>query len=1057
MITEDDEGLGDAQVPSTKIGGAADAASPAPDGAVANHDKFDARTLISLYTALQSELAATRRQVIDIEAALQQKQEALAAREAAFEKQSQLIADLSSDIGQLKAAKQTKKQIKKDVAKDVNELKLSLALVESENRRLRGIGDEVQNAKREWKAIHDVQQKELNRMATRMEELARVQANSDEDSAKRKPRGRGSARRKKEEEEMEGYEEVEEEEAKDEEEAHDDEKDSPSVIRRSARLQAKEAPKVEQAKASPKRIAKRRSREAATAVSAPTKPTPPPPAKAESPAKRGRPRKVVEDEQDEETKKKQKDEDSLESEAEETEDLEIDEGEEEEEEEDVDNEPMVDTYGEPTVVEVEETREKIVEEPTDAKAVMQQRRERRRAEREKAEASAEAAGGGTTTGGKKRKMETRAKGAEEATAKKKAKKASAEQDKESSPTDEAAASKLKSPAKAAGAKESKLMKMVKTKAKAEQAMRSQQLTRAPVTAPATLPSVAPLVPPGPTSEPVMTTPTPSAARVWPPPPPGTTPRPAVAWPPPPPGSAALPATVGSLVAAVRPALVWPPPPPGTAAPQAAAPISPAPAAPSAATSSSTTTSPMGPTRDRRSDEAPADYFNRRVALLSGVTLREIADDFAQERNLDEQTVMSLLERRLLQTFETERTKKREHNQRGEEAWMKRFANQEKLVLRLLWRVAKARAAAAAAARQPQDKHEHGDRLLDSVLWSWANRLANKHEPKVATTELESLCKAFAGLCKLERRRGRSIVGVFCLDLVLAALSKTEAGRRPPRAGQVLQYLRIVSRAYPGALASVEGDDGSGAAMDLEEADDGLRVLGLTLRLLMTGHLGPAAKSTGSGAKRERTKMVDDCLADIATENDWNEENAPSLDRLLADIVSGIGSLAQHNGDESYKLTPRTFVGLKCLELVALWKGWVWTFNDLIVERLWPLLGADSTNSALVTTVRAVGQLARAAIQFLAEPLPLQGSDFLANTMADVLQMDPADSPMGTFSVKLAAAQTILEMTTSAAAGSLPPSSSTSGPATGVRSWIRSLSPAHAKRVPPALVAAIGKR
>lgn len=76
-------------------------------------------------------------------------------------------------------------------------------------------------------------------------------------------------------------------------------------------------------------------------------------------------------------------------------------------------------------------------------------------------------------------------------------------------------------------------------------------------------------------------------------------------------------------------------------------------------------------------------------------------------------------------------------------------------------------------------------------------------------------------------------------------------------------------------------------------------------------------------------------------------------------------------------------------------------------------------------------------------------------MADVLQMDPADSPMGTFSVKLAAAQTILEMTTSAAGGSLPPSSSTSGPATGVRSWIRSLSPAHVKRVPPALVA-VGK-
>jgi hypothetical protein len=164
VITEDDEGLGDAQAPSAKIGGSACSPPPGADGAVANDDKFDARTLMSLYTTLQSELAATRRQVIDLETALQQKQAALVAREAAFEKQSQLIADLSSDIGQLKAAKQTKKQIKKDVAKDVNELKLSLALVESENRRLRGIGDEVQNVKREWKAIHDAQQKELNRV-----------------------------------------------------------------------------------------------------------------------------------------------------------------------------------------------------------------------------------------------------------------------------------------------------------------------------------------------------------------------------------------------------------------------------------------------------------------------------------------------------------------------------------------------------------------------------------------------------------------------------------------------------------------------------------------------------------------------------------------------------------------------------------------------------------------------------------------------------------------------------------------------------------------------------
>jgi hypothetical protein len=130
-------------------------------------------------------------------------------------------------------------------------------------------------------------------------------------------------------------------------------------------------------------------------------------------------------------------------------------------------------------------------------------------------------------------------------------------------------------------------------------------------------------------------------------------------------------------------------------------------------------------------------FNRRIAQLNGTTLRDIADDFAQEKNLEEQVALSLLERRLLHTFETERTKKREHNQRGEEAWMRRFANQEKLVLRLLWRMAKIRSAPG----QHEHKHERAgenQRLLDSVLWNWANRLVNKHESK-GTARASALC------------------------------------------------------------------------------------------------------------------------------------------------------------------------------------------------------------------------------------------------------------------------------------------------------------------------------
>jgi hypothetical protein len=176
---------------------------------------------------------------------------------------------------------------------------------------------------------------------------------------------------------------------------------------------------------------------------------------------------------------------------------------------------------------------------------------------------------------------------------------------------------------------------------------------------------------------------------------------------------------------------------------------------------------------------------------------------------------------------------------------------------------------------------------------------------VVTAELESLCKAFAGLCKLERRRGRSIVGVLCMDLVLAALSKAD-GRRP-RAGHVLQYLRILSRAYPGALASAS-DEGNDAAMEVEQ-DDGLRVLGRSLRLLITAHLGDEAKANGSGAKRERIKIVDDCLSDMATDNSWTEDNATSLEGLLEDVVGGIGALPQHNGDGTVTcLRSRTRMG-----------------------------------------------------------------------------------------------------------------------------------------------------
>jgi hypothetical protein len=48
--------------------------------------------------------------------------------------------------------------------------------------------------------------------------------------------------------------------------------------------------------------------------------------------------------------------------------------------------------------------------------------------------------------------------------------------------------------------------------------------------------------------------------------------------------------------------------------------------------------------------------------------------------------------------------------------------------------------------------------------------------------------------------------------------------------------------------------------------------------------------------------------------------------------------------------------IKSLELMALFNGWNWTYNFLIVQRLWPLFNPASHTSeaTLVATVRLIG-------------------------------------------------------------------------------------------------------
>jgi len=405
--------------------------------------------------------------------------------------------------------------------------------------------------------------------------------------------------------------------------------------------------------------------------------------------------------------------------------------------------------------------------------------------------------------------------------------------------------------------------------------------------------------------------------------------------------------------------------------------------------------------------------------LSATTLDEVAEDLAKDQNIEELKGLSLLERHLLQVLEAEYAKWNQTPHK-EEPWAKNFSTKEDLALRLLWQVAKLRGG---------QRREDPNRPIDSILWGFSDRIVNHH--KVPGEPLQ--CKAFAGLCKLDSQRGRAIMGVLCLDLMLVSLAKSDkpVRQRPGRARHVLECLRALSLAYPGLL-SYHREDEYHERKEKGKGKDGMDVLSRTVSLLATEH---TTKQAEKGTKKKDRWSAEDCRADIARENGWSESE--SLKDLLAGIVRDFDSLPAHDAKRPYSLEPHAFVGLKCLELLALWKGWIWTFNELIVDHLWPLLRTRTTNSSLAVAVRATGHLMKAVTQFLTEPLPLQGSEFLINTLADLLSMDPmTDSTIGAFSVKLSAAQAITDM-----ASSLSPS---------VRSWVHSLPPARVAMLPPAL-------
>lgn len=237
-----------------------------------------------------------------------------------------------------------------------------------------------------------------------------------------------------------------------------------------------------------------------------------------------------------------------------------------------------------------------------------------------------------------------------------------------------------------------------------------------------------------------------------------------------------------------------------------------------------------------------------------------------------------------------------------------FSAQEKLFLRLLWNVAILRGEA----------NRDTTLVLDTMLLTWANRIVTQDRKQgtpssekqvrvidtlasasTGTTDMEGewLCRVYAGICKLYRRSGRSLISLLCLDLMQSALSKHDInsipGRKPTQEEQVLQRLRILCRTYPGILSA-----GDGRATDLVDRRGGLPILAATMRMLVTLQLSEEAKkSTGTESmKRDRSRFVQESITDIAEANGWKNEKELSLDELLTRIVDSIKALPQHNSE-----------------------------------------------------------------------------------------------------------------------------------------------------------------
>ncbi|EFA78515.1 hypothetical protein PPL_09167 [Heterostelium album PN500] len=98
-----------------------------------------------------------------------------------------------------------------------------------------------------------------------------------------------------------------------------------------------------------------------------------------------------------------------------------------------------------------------------------------------------------------------------------------------------------------------------------------------------------------------------------------------------------------------------------------------------------------------------------------------------------------------------------------------------------------------------------------------------------------------------------------------------------------------------------------------------------------------------------------------------------------------------------------FVILKCIELLSVYLGWVWTFNQFIATRLWRYLGGITNSVISCQMIQTLGTVAFSHVLLNSDTTELQGISDIKNTIRQILSSE------FDFEFKMNTAMTLLQI------------------------------------------------